>query len=420
VLIKGSARAYTTMLNQLRADAYDVLAENWTETGVPTKEEGKRIANHINAWTGRGQIKSEKVKFAQKADAFAGGLTPLFFAPRFILSRFQSALGIARLGGEELYHKTRVAAGKVVGDPYTDELARTRHGLLAEYGRAAATFTTLAMLYSLFQGRDDDDDKMETNWLSNAFLRFKFGNTAVDLSGGLAGIVTLMGKFATGREKNFAGKMEDLGRVDHQGESTENGRGTLLLRWVRGKLSPGASLLVDALDPMGRDVIGRPVTFSGQLAESFMPIVWSEVADAYKTNGPLGGTLTAAAAIFGLGVRNSIEELSEEVPPEDKNVLYEHGVEIPRISYDSKVERIAGKRIKKGAVGTPITEEQRKELFQATTEDVQKAVKEAIAELRKLPADVDDYDDDVIEIGKDLADEVEGIREDAMRKILGR
>src|SRR5690606_38844995 len=80
-LVRGSARAYSTVLNILRADTFDALNATLVRGQEPTQAEGAAIANYVNAAAGRGSLG----KFQQSATL----LNTVFFAPRWVVSRFQ-------------------------------------------------------------------------------------------------------------------------------------------------------------------------------------------------------------------------------------------------------------------------------------------------------------------------------------------
>ena len=106
-IVAGSERAYTTFLNKLRADSFDAMIKTLGRGGHEiTLKESKAIANYINVATGRGNLDG-----VAKA---AANLNTIFFAPRYVASRFQLMLG------EPLYGGT----------------AATRRMIALEYGRA--------------------------------------------------------------------------------------------------------------------------------------------------------------------------------------------------------------------------------------------------------------------------------------------
>src|SRR5690606_34947056 len=79
--VRGSARAYSTVLNSLRADTFDAPSAPLARGKEPTQAERGALANYVNAATGRGSLG----KFQQSATL----LNTVFFAPRWVVSRFQ-------------------------------------------------------------------------------------------------------------------------------------------------------------------------------------------------------------------------------------------------------------------------------------------------------------------------------------------
>ena len=182
-IIRGSGRAYTAFLNKLRADAFDAMAASLGKRATLTEAEGKAIANYINMATGRGKI--------GRNENAGEALNTVFFAPRLVASRFQL----------------------LVGQPLYGGTARTRKMILAEYARFVIGAGIVISLAGF--GRDDDDDDkpfITFDPRSAGFGKMRFGNTYVDVLGGLAQVTTLLGRLATGETVTGKGAVKPLRR----------------------------------------------------------------------------------------------------------------------------------------------------------------------------------------------------------------
>ena len=90
ILVRASERAAVLGMNGLRAQVFDNTVREWKGTGKTTKDY-KELANIINISSGIGKIDSKKIK------AVLPFLTAVFFAPKYVKSRFDilGELGIA-------------------------------------------------------------------------------------------------------------------------------------------------------------------------------------------------------------------------------------------------------------------------------------------------------------------------------------
>ena len=127
--IAASQRSYNIFLNKLRADSFDAMASKLTARGVPTEVEARAISSFINAATGRGTISI--------GDNVATGANAVFFAPRYVASRFQL------LAGSPMYKGT----------------ARTRVAIAQEYARFLAGAATVYALGMAAGGEVEEDPR---------------------------------------------------------------------------------------------------------------------------------------------------------------------------------------------------------------------------------------------------------------------
>lgn len=256
--VGASERAYTTFLNRLRADSFDAMAANLGRRGKVTAEESKAIANYINAATGRGNLDA--------AAKWAQGLNTFFFAPRYVVSRFQL------LAGQPFYRGT----------------GRTRFLIAKEYGRMLAG---VAVVYALGKqaGATIENDPTSTD-----FGKLKFGNTRVDPLFGLSQVTTFLSREALEVKHFFAQDGEKRPKYGTGGE--------VLGRFLRTKLAPGIGAGVDIISR--KNVVGQKVTPQSVATGLVTPLSIGDIYSAMKEQGVPRGTALAILALFGMGAQN--------------------------------------------------------------------------------------------------------------------
>lgn len=262
-LVAGSQRAYVTFLNKLRADSFDAMANTLSRTGELTPTEAKAISNFINVATGRGNLGAKENTLV--------GLNTIFFAPRYVASRFQL------IAGQPLYRGT----------------ARTRIQIAKEYARFLIGVGTV---YSLAKMGGAD---VETDARSSDFGKIKIGNTRIDPLAGLAQSTVLLTRLARGETKNSRGKIIPIRgpKVPFGGDNSAD----VLFRFLRTKLSPWSGTSLDVVT--GEDVVNKPVTATSALTGLLIPLSMRDIYKAMREQGVPAGTALAILSIFGMGVQ---------------------------------------------------------------------------------------------------------------------
>jgi len=263
-LVAGSERAYVTFLNRLRADSFDALAKSLSRSGEITPAEGKAIANYVNVATGRGNLGNK--------EAAAVALNSVFFAPRYVASRFQL------LAGQPLYRGT----------------ARTRVLIAKEYARY---LTGMAILYGLAQL--DPDASVETDPRSADFGKIRYGNTRLDPLSGLQQVTVLLSRLGSGETKQLSGQVRPI-RGERLPYGAENSA-DVMARFLRTKLSPVTGTTVNVLS--GTDIVGQPVTPESMAQGLLVPLAMQDILKAMEDQGIPRGTALAILSIFGMGLQ---------------------------------------------------------------------------------------------------------------------
>lgn len=272
--IAGSSRAYTTYLNNLRADMFDALVANLGKSGAVTLDEAKVIAYFVNAATGRADL-------GQYNSAMAT-LNTVFFAPRFVASRFQYLFMPFHL-------------------PFMKTTPRVKLAIAAEYGRYAAgvgLFMALAVaLGRLLPGDDEDKPTIEFDPRSSDFGKIKIGETRIDPLSGLAQVVVFLSRLASGQTKNMKGQIQPI-----RGEGVKYGGSTstdVIKRFVWSKLAPVPGSAVNLLE--GENVVGEKQTTAGVVGDAFIPLAFRDIYSAMRARGIPAGTAIAILNILGMG-----------------------------------------------------------------------------------------------------------------------
>jgi hypothetical protein len=274
-LVAGSERAYVAFLNRLRVDSFDAMAASLGRNGTITDAEAKVVANFVNVATGRGGL--------GKFNAAAVPMATVFFAPKYVTSRFQLLLL----------------------QPFRRGSVRTRLAVAKEYAR---TLTGLGLLYGLSEGAlslllgPSDEDKdwgIELDSRSSDFGKIRIGPTRIDPLFGLQQVTVLLSRLISGETKTLKGKV-----VPIRGEKIPYGAGDsadVIARFLRTKFSPIIGSAVNLAT--GKNVVGQPVTPTTVASDLVVPISFRDVYDSMIAQGIPGGTALGILSLFGVAVQ---------------------------------------------------------------------------------------------------------------------
>lgn len=295
--INHSQRAYVAFLNRLRADTFDSLAKSLGKSGEVTSAEADAISNFVNVFTGRGAVGGGKA-----ANAVAA-MNDLFFAPRYVVSRFQALTGqpLAKAAGIS----PRVT--KLIAQEY----AKTLTGYGVMYGLIATAGKSLASVE--FDPRSSD------------FGKIKIGNTRIDPLSGLAQTTTFLGRLAaiplakagllSGNVKTQKGEIKKtFGDVPYGATTTTD----IMTNFLRSKLAPVPGGAVNYLQ--GKNVAQEPTPLLGRSDEfpyvkgivpgMLAPLSGSDIYDAMKEQGVPAGAALGVLAMFGDGLQTYAPKVS--------------------------------------------------------------------------------------------------------------
>jgi hypothetical protein len=283
--VAGSGRAFVVNLNQTRAERFNLLMASLTRYGEPTLEEAKHIARFVNISTGRGQ--------AGRYSQHLTGAALVFFAPRYVLSRFQLAFGVPLFGGTK----------------------RTRGVIAQEYARSLAGMATFYGLVSMagnFLGDDDDKPVFEFNPLSSEFGKIRIGETVVDPMAGLGQVTTFTSRMIRGKTKMSTGEIVPIrGKGVPWGGQTTWGA---ITDFSRFKFAPVPSAVINTMamqDPVGNEYDSLGQAAATEAVMMPVPISFLDVYEAAKAPGITKKTMLPLAAIFGMGVNRYMNATKE-------------------------------------------------------------------------------------------------------------
>jgi hypothetical protein len=266
--VRASGRAYTLFLNKFRKDVYDMLID---QAGHNDPVAGKAIADIINIATGRGRLGhfEEAIKIANAA----------FFSPRLIASR------VELLMNPTLY----------VGTNASKRIARRE----ARRGMRNLLITGGALLYLADQIPGVD---VGTDPRSSDFGRIRFGDTRIDIWGGLQPYVV-----AAYRIKNGEKVSSTSGEVSEVGGGAFNQYDNFLGRFVAvtGDLLQQKAAPVPAYFNSWRKektFEGEPFNPAVEAGKLFVPIGFESTFDTARAHGPGPAAVGFGLNAFGIGV----------------------------------------------------------------------------------------------------------------------
>ena len=286
-LVAASERAYVGFLNRIRADTFDAMTASLGRNGSISDAEAKVIANYVNVATGRGNM--------GRFQAASVPLATVFFAPKYVTSRFQYLVGEPLFRGTV---RTKAAIAK--------EYARTITGVGLFFASAVTSLITLAGPPS----DDEDGWNIELDPRSSDFLKIRIGKTRIDPLFGLQQATVFMSRLVLGATKRLStGDITPIRGPDVPYGSSKGA--DVVARFLRTKLSPFIGTAITVIS--GENVIGEPVTPTSVASELTTPLALRQIYDVMLEQGIPAGTALGLLEIFGLSVQ-TYRDRSEFAP----------------------------------------------------------------------------------------------------------
>lgn len=275
-LVRASSRAFTGYLNYVRFNRFTQLLDAARMVGENVQAGSSVVhdlAKVVNDFTGRGAIGKDD-RYASVTPA----LNAVFFSPRKISATMQM-FNPERYVNPRISKTARTAAIRQLG------------------GSLIATGAVLSIAKAM--GASVNFDPRSTD-----FGKIVIGGEKLDMTGGNATYLRLLGRIVTNQEINSHGKLTNLG----QGFGVPT-RADLVANYVRGKLSPIAGAMADAL--YGKDPVGRPFSITDEMRDKLMPITMNSFIN-FAMNDPDNSVaiVPALAAIFGVGLESPLPPMS--------------------------------------------------------------------------------------------------------------
>lgn len=295
--VAASSRAFVGYLNYVRFNRFTQILDANRLAGEDVSigsSNLRSIAKTVNDFTGRGNIGFDNNIGANSKSIQA--LNAFFFAPRKIAATM------------EMFDPTAF-----INASPTTRMARMRQltGSLA----ITAAVVGLAM-----------ESGADVNWnpTSQDFMKINIEGQKFDMTGGNMTFVRLMSRLLMNKEQTAKGKDINLG----EGYKPTT-RADLVEQYFRGKLSPIAGAIADALH--GTDPVGRPFSLSQEASDKLLPITIGSWLDFANHNPKAtAAIIPAISAMFGIEMQSPLPPLQRQglTPFGDKDEYNEKAVQL--------------------------------------------------------------------------------------------
>lgn len=279
----ASEKGFNVAIQTARAEITDALID-MAEGDVGMLKE-QNAGDFVNELTGRGKLPFNNPNAERTVNA-------LLFAPRYLASRIAQIYNLKYAGKWGL----NAIAGRETG--------------MIDKMRAKASMAQLALfavlipaIKGILRALDDEDPHGDDYWerffsayemRTSDFGKIVLGDTRIDVSAGLDGLITLAARVASGKSVSVSGVKRDKNWSDVIGAFGE------------GKLSPAARLVMDAWryiteeDP--KNFMYQPITARGLLSDALLPISVENLTElTMPTESKYAQIAGILADIVGLG-----------------------------------------------------------------------------------------------------------------------
>jgi len=286
----ASDKGFNIAIQTARAEITDALIDMANgDIGMLKEQEAGQFVNEL---TGRGKLPFNNPNTERAVNA-------LLFAPRYLASRIAQIYNI-----------------KYFGKMVLNKISGKETGMIDKL-RAKSSFAQLALFAALIpaikgilRGMDDDDPHGDDFWerffsayemRTSDFGKIVLGDTRIDLSAGLDGLITLAARVVSGKSVSVSGVKRDKNWSDVIGAFGE------------GKLSPAARLVIDSWRylnaepfdknaPYAKNFMYQPITARGLLSDTLLPISVENLTElTMPTESKTAQIAGIVADIIGLG-----------------------------------------------------------------------------------------------------------------------
>lgn len=282
IYVRASGRAYTGFLNKLRVDVFLQLAKKLQKEGVNDVASMKSLAKFVNNATGRGDL--------GKLGKIAEELNLLLFSPRLIASRFNMLNPVW----------------------YAKQKPAVRLEAIKSFAEFIGVGVTILALLKIALGKNVN---VELDSRSTDFGKLRVGNTRWDIWGGFQQWVRVISQVVSGYRKTSKGEVVELSPKKFPYET----RLSVVENFLRGKLSPTASMIADAIE--GETAFGEKITAGSIVQRLAVPLYLQDIDEAIKTWGLDALFTVGVPGAFGVGVQTY-----QEAKPLTARLLSKAGV----------------------------------------------------------------------------------------------
>lgn len=279
----ASEKGFNIAIQTARAEITDTLIDMAGGNTAMLKEQN--AGQFVNELTGRGKLPFNNPNTER-------AINSLLFAPRYLASRIAQIYNLKYAGKWVL----NAMKGKETG--------------MIDKMRAKSSMAQLALfavlipaIKGILRAIDDDDPHGDDYWerfwsayemRTSDFGKIVLGDTRIDVSAGLDGLLTLSARVVTGKSVSISGVKRDKTWSDVLGSFSE------------GKLSPAARVVIDGWryltqeDP--KNFMYQPITARGLLSDILLPISIENLTElTIPTESKSAQIVGILADIVGLG-----------------------------------------------------------------------------------------------------------------------
>ena len=277
-VVSNFNNAARVFLNRIRLNEFKALRKTMSRSRTPTPEEDKLFAKMANEMTGRGGM--GKLEPA----AFVAGR--IMFAPRYLMSRIQLAVG----------HSVWSGLGK---SPKVS--ARARGIIAMEYARMLIGWGLYnSALYAYFNR--DDKAEYQTDSRSTDWTKIKKNETRVDTMAGIAQVIVFASRTAMLSKMTTKGEIVPLhGTKENPIPFGGDKWSDVANSFAWSKAHPIPASIKNLFD--GTDLAGQEVTLERQAGQVLAPMTYVDIYKALKENDIEDGAAFALLAFLGEGIQ---------------------------------------------------------------------------------------------------------------------
>jgi len=271
-LYKASETMFNGAALRLRADYADKLIDMAERQGLDmaNPEQAKVVGLMANSMTGRGEISIAGQKLPP---AWSQAINAAFFSIKFLKSNYDTLTGHS--------------FGLFIKDPAARAFMQKQAAMnLAKIaGGIGAVLVTAKAI---------DPTSTDLDPRSSLFGKIKFGQTTIDVTGGMGPLVTLVARLVTGSTKSQSGIVHQLNTGQFGSPTTMD----VINNFWEGRLSPIAGAVRDWLK--GENFQGQKPTIANTAANLVTPLPFQTMMQAQNEPDVGAGIAATVADFLGL------------------------------------------------------------------------------------------------------------------------